>query len=68
MNSTTIRADIVQRAGELACLMALACELSRRADGEGDQGAGWKLRALLSATKLHADALHDAIGHAGGAE
>jgi hypothetical protein len=48
--------------------MALACELSRRADGEGDQGAGWKLRALLSATKLHADALHDAIGHAGGAE
>lgn len=61
MISANAQEDIVQQAGELACLMAQACELSRQAD-EGDNSVIWDLRALLSATKLYADALHDACG------
>lgn len=55
-------AEVEQLSGELACLLAMAYELSQLADDESCTRATWKLRALLRAMWQHADTLHDACG------
>jgi hypothetical protein len=52
-------AELTQRAGELACLVAMACDMAARADDAGDLGSLWGLRCLLGAMRPQADSLHD---------
>lgn len=53
-----------QQAGELACLLHMAAELAVHGDDGADAAALWKLRCLLAALCLTANALHDAAGAA----
>lgn len=63
----TLQSDLLQQAGELACLLRMSRDLAVAANDEGDRGAAWRLQSLLGATLQAANALHDAMGAIGDA-